>query len=191
MRLVQNFTKFKSESSDLSSFTLFINPKISVVWEVNNTNRFLSFFKFEERNPSLQNLQNGYRLTRYNHFTKGIENIESLKTSNLFLNYTLGNILTTFYANTSFLYIKNHDYLGSNSIITQDFSLNELMRLKNKEYYSLKTDGNVYMKPLALNLKILLGYNSQKYENIVNGSFRKINFTTFRYGAEISILWPV
>ena len=185
LQLVQNFTKFKSESSDLSSFTLFINPKISVVWEVNNTNRFLSFFRFEERNPNLQNLQNGYRLTRYNHFTKGIENIESLKTSTLFLNYTLGNILTTFYANTSFLYIKNHDYLGSNSIITQDFSLNELMRLKNKEYYSLKTDANVYMKPLALNLKILLGYNSQKYENIVNGSFRKINFTTFRYGAEI------
>lgn len=185
IRFVQNFTNLKTEDLMLDASPFFINPRITADWELNKTNRILSFFKYESRNPSLANVQNGYVLTQYNRFLKGLENIEPLKSSTFFLNYTLGTILSVFYANTSFMYIKNHDYLGSKSIITPDYSLNELIRLEDKEFVSFQTDSNIYLQSLASNLKIKLGYNKQNYENSVNGDLRNVDASTFNYGVEL------
>lgn len=185
IRFVQNFTNLKTEDLMLDASPFFINPRITADWELNKTNRILSFFKYESRNPSLANVQNGYVLTQYNRFSKGLENIEPLKSSTFFLNYTLGTILSVFYANTSFMYIKNHDYLGSKSIITPDYSLNELIRLEDKEFVSFQTDSNIYLQSLASNLKIKLGYNKQNYENSVNGDLRNVDASTFNYGVEL------
>lgn len=184
IRFVQNYTKLKTEDQALDASSFFINPKITAEWELNKTNRILSFFKYENRNPSLANVQNGYVLTQYNRFSKGLENIDPLKSSTFFLNYTLGNILSVFYANTSFMYIKNHEYLGSKSIIRQDYSLNELIRLKDKEFINLQIDANIYLQSLSSNLKIKLGYNKQNFENSVNGDLRKVNASIFNYGGE-------
>lgn len=185
IRFVQNFTNLKTEDLMLDASPFFINPRITADWELNKTNRILSFFKYESRNPSLANVQNGYVLTQYNRFSKGLENIEPLKSSTFFLNYTLGTILSVFYANTSFMYIKNHDYLGSKSIITPDYSLNELIRLEDKGFVSFQTDSNIYLQSLASNLKIKLGYNKQNYENSVNGDLRNVDASTFNYGVEL------
>lgn len=185
IRFIQNFTLLKTEYNELDSSPFFINPKITAEWEVDKNNRFLSFFKYEKNNPSLKNVQNGYVLTQYNRFSKGLENIEPLASSTFFLNYTLGNILSTFYANTSLMYMKNYDYLGSKSIITPDYTLNELMRLKDKEFFSIQTDSNIYLRWLSSNIKLKLGYNKQDFENNVNGDLRNVAVSTFQYGTEM------
>ncbi len=116
IRFVQNSTSLKTENQTLDSSPLFINPKITADWELNKTNRVSTFFKYESKNPSVGAVQDGYILSQYNTFSKGLENIEPLKSSTFFLNYTLGNILSVFYANTSFIFVKNYDYLGSKSV---------------------------------------------------------------------------
>lgn len=185
IRFTQNFTNLKTKDQTLDSSPFFVNPKITADWELNKTNRILSFFKYESRNPSFPNVQNGYVLTQYNRFSKGLENIEQLKSSTFFLNYTSGNILSVFYANTSFMYIKNYVYLGSKSIITQDYSLNEMIRLKDKEFINFQTDSNIYLRSMASNLKIKLGYNKQNFENSVNGDLRNVKASTYNYGGEV------
>lgn len=185
IRFAQNFINLKSENQTLDSSPFFINPKITAEWELNPTNRIHSFFKYESKTPSLANVQNGYVLTQYNRFSKGLEKIEPLNSSTFFLNYTLGNILSVFYANTSFMYIKNYDYLGSKSVITQDYSLNELIRLKDKDFINFQTDSNIFLSPIASNAKVKLGYNKQNFENRVNGDLQNVHALTFNYGAEL------
>lgn len=185
VRFAQNFTDLKNGDKTLDSSPFFINPKITADWQLNKNHRFLSFFKYEKKNPSMKEVQNGYLLTQYNRFSKGLENIEPLESSTFFLNYTLGNILSVFYANTSFIYVKNYDYLGSKSVITPDYSLNELIRLKDKEFINLQTDANIYLQSLSSNLKMKLGYNKQDFENNVNGDLRNVNASTLNYGGEL------
>ncbi|MCG2420500.1 carboxypeptidase-like regulatory domain-containing protein [Aequorivita sp. F47161] len=185
IRFAYNITTLDTEKIGLEISPLFINPKITADWQLNKTNRITSFFKYENKNPSLSNVQDGYVLNQYNRFSKGLQNIEPLKSSTFFLNYTLGTILSPFYANTSFIYVREYDYLGSNALITPNYSLNELTRLKNKEFLNLQTDSNIFLQSIASNTKIKLGYNKQNFENSVNGNFRNVNVTTFNYGAEL------
>ncbi len=185
IRFVQNFTDLTNEDNTLDSSPFFINPKITADWELNKNHRVISFFKYEKKNPSLKNVQNGYVLNQYNRFSKGLENIEPLESSTFFLNYTLGNILSTFYANTSFIYVRDFDYLGSKAVITPDYTLNELIRLKNKEFFSFQTEPNIYIGSISQNLKIKLGYNKQNFENSVNGDLRTVTASTFNYGLEV------
>lgn len=185
IRLVQNATSFKTEDQTLDSSPFFINPKITLNWKINENNRIASSFTYEEKNPSVRAVQNGYVLTQYNVFSKGLQNTKPLTSSTFFINYTLGNILSVFYANTSFIYVKSHDYLGSKSIITQNYTLNELILLKNKKFLNLQTDSNIYLQSLSSNLKFKLGYNTQNFENSVNGNFRSVSISTYNYGAEL------
>lgn len=185
IRVVQNFSNLKNENKTLESSPFFINPKITADWQLSKNHRLLSSFKYEQNNPNFKNVQNGYVLTQYNRFSKGLENIDPLKSSTLFLNYTLGNILSVFYASTSFIYMKNHNYLGSKAVITQDYTLNELIRLEDKEFLNFQTDSNIFIRSLSSNLKIKLGYNEQNFENIVNEDLRRVTASTFNYGGEI------
>lgn len=185
IRFVQNFINLKNEDSKQETSPFFINPKISLDWQINKHNRIFSFVRYGKHNLNYKNVQNGYVLTQYNQFLKGIENMGQLSSSTFFFNHTLGTILSTFYANTSFIYIKNHDYLGSKSVIAQNYTLNELIWLKDKEFYNFQTDSNIYFQSIASNLKIKLGYNLQNFENIVNGNLRDVTVSTFRYGGEI------
>lgn len=185
VHFAKHFNHLEAEDQNLDSSPFFINPKITVDWELNKTNRILSFFKYESKNPSLRSVQNGYVLIQYNRFSKGLENIEPLRSSTFYLNYTLGTILSVFYANTSFIYVKNYDYLGSKSVITPDYTLNELIRLKDKDFISFQTDSNIYLQWLASNIKLKLGYNKQNFQNSVNGNLRKVSSSTFNYGGEL------
>lgn len=185
IRFVQNFTDLTNEDNTLDSSPFFINPKITADWELNKNHRFISFFKYEKKNPSLKNVQNGYVLNQYNRFSKGLENIEPLESSTFFLNYTLGNILSTFYANTSFIYVRDFDYLGSKSVITPDYTLNKMIRLKDREFFSFQTEPNIYLGSISQNLKIKLGYNKQNFKNSVNGDLRNVTASTFNYGLEM------
>lgn len=185
VHFAQNFTSLKDKDTSLNSSPLLINPKLTIDWELNKTNRIISFFKYESNNPSLQNVQNGYVLAQYNKFSKGLLDIRPLKSSTFFLNYTLGTILSVFYANTSFIYVKNYEYLGSKSFFKPNYSLNELIHLKDKEFINFQTDSNIYLQSLASNVKIKVGYNKQNFENNVNGKLRKVNASIFNYGAEL------
>ena len=184
VHFAKHFNHLNNQNQGLDASPFYINPKITADWELNKSNRILSSLKFESKNPSLANVQDGYVLSQYNRFSRGLDNIEPLKSSTFFLNYTLGNILSFFYANTSFIYVKNHDYLGSRSIITPDYTLNELIRLEDRDLLSIQTDSNLYLQWLSSNLKLKLGYNEQNFENSVNGIFRNVNLSTFNYGGE-------
>ncbi len=185
INFTHNTTTLDTEDIGLKKSPLFINPKITADWELNNNNRITSFFKYENKMPSLSNVQDGFVLAQYNTFSKGLQNIDPLDTSTLFINYTQGNILSTFYANTSLIYVKNQDYLGFKSEFTPNYTLNELIRLKDREFINIQTDLNVFLKFLASNAKIKLGYNKQNFENIVNGNLRQVDASTYNYGGEL------
>ncbi|MBT0607251.1 carboxypeptidase-like regulatory domain-containing protein [Aequorivita echinoideorum] len=185
INFTQNITTLDSKNVILKKSPFFINPKITLDWELNKKNRITSFFKHENKMPSTESVQDGFVLTQYNTFSKGLQQIDPLDNSTFFVNYMLGTILSTFYANTSFIYIKNDEYLGLKSEFTRDYILNELTRLKDKEFANIQTELNIFIKSLASNAKVKIGYNEQRFENIVNGSLRQVDASTLNYGGEL------
>ncbi|HET8810671.1 MAG TPA: TonB-dependent receptor [Flavobacteriaceae bacterium] len=185
MGLRQYFNALGTPLNTHKKSPFFVNPRLNVEWKINADHRITTFYSYGSENPELQTLNENFVLRDFNSFTKGTNNLEPLNTSMFFFNYMLGTPISTFYANTSFIYQKNKEYFSSNSTITQSYQLNKLIRLKNRSFLNVQTELNYYLSKLAINSRIKLGYSQQKYSNKLNGVLRDLELSTYNYGAEI------
>ncbi len=171
-----------SESED----PFFINPSLGFDWKINNKNRIKSSYSINTTNAGIMDVYNNFLLTGFRSFQAGTGTFNQLEASSFILNYELGQWSDRFFANTFLIYSKNHDFFSTFSIIDPNYSLSEKILLKDREFISINSNIERYLRFIKSNLKLDLGYVQSNYKNIVNNSgVREINSRNYSYGLEL------
>jgi len=176
------------ENNDLSNnqSPFFINPSLGFDWEINDNNKIISSYSYNTTNARTIDVFSNFVLTGFRSFLKGTGNFNQLNASSLVFNYQLGNWNDRFFANTFILYSKNHDFFSTNSTINQNFTLAEKILIKDREFISINSKLDYYIKFISSNLKLELGYTKSEFKNIVNNSaLRQITSNNNSYGLEL------
>ena len=164
----------------------FINPAIGFDWKINDKSIIKTSYSYNTTNTNILDVYSDFVLTSYRSFSKGTGSFDQLKSSNLILNYQLGNWTSRFFINTFLLYGKNHDFYSTNTILNRNFFQVEKMLIKNREFLSLNSKLDYFFRLISSNIKFNLGYMRSQFKNIVNSSdLREVVSNTYNYGLEI------
>lgn len=181
----QIFNKLKITDSIQNNNLFYVDPGLGFQWRINDKNRITSQYKYSTSNTSVEDVYPGFVLSNFRNFTAGTGSFEHLNASSFVLNHTLGNWSDKFFATTSFNYVKNHDFFTTNNLVTPSFSQSRNIIIKDRELMNFNTSVDRYLKAISSNLKINVGFTRSNYKNIVNEELRNVNYSNFRYGAEI------
>lgn len=164
----------------------FVIPKIGLDWKINDKNKVLTSYSYTTTNSKVTDVYSGFVQTGFRSFSKGLEAFKQLNSSNAMLNYTYGNWGDRFFANTFIIYSKNNDFYSTNSFIAQNYSQSEKIIIKDRDFLSISSNFDYYLKPIKSNLKIILGGSKTNFKNIVNNSnLREVKNLNADYGCEI------
>lgn len=164
----------------------FANPKIGISWEINQKNRISTSFSLNKTNTKVLNIYNNYINTGFRSFLKGTGSLNLLNASLATLNHTYGNWGDKFFANTYIIYSKNHEYISTNSIVSQNYSQSENIIIKDKNFLLFSSNIDKYFKPILTNIKLTIGGTKSNFQNIVNNSdLRTVINSSFNYGFEL------
>ena len=182
----QLFTYLNNNLGKQSQKPFYITPKLGIEWRINDKNKITSSYSYNIKNTDVLDVYNKFALTGYRSFSKGLGTYELLESSNFTLTHDFGNWGERFFANTFFLYTKNHDFISTNSFIQQNFVQSQKILIHDRSFLSLNSTINYYSKIISSTLKLDLGYSQSEFKNIINNSgLRKVKFTSYRYGAEL------
>ncbi len=182
----QLFNQLKFDDFSKNQTPFFINPTIGLDWEMNENNRIKSSYSLNTTNAKTLEVYNGYTLTGFNSFSKGIGDFNQLNASSLLFGYHLGNITDRFFANAFLFYNENFDFFSRNTLINQNYSISEKIKIHNQKMISITTKLNYYLKNVSSNLKLNLGYSKSNYKNIINDSdLREVTSNNYNYGLEL------
>jgi len=182
----QLYNRFKNGTNTKKETPFFINSSIGFDWKINETNKIMSSYSYNFRNAGILDVYDNFVLTGFRSFNKGTGNFNQLNSSNFVFNYQLGNWSERFFANTFFIYNKNHDFFSTNAIITQNYAQTQKILIEDNAFLSLNTDINYYFNFISSNLKLELGYSENNFKNIINNSnLREIKSKTYNYGFEM------
>ncbi len=181
----QLFNKLhQNKNSKQQSF--YVNPRINLDWEINKINNIYLSYSINTSNTKIIDIYNGYVLTNFRNFSKGINSFNQLTSSNIRFKYQFGNWSDKFFANTSIIYNKNFDFYSRNSIVKQNYSQSERIVVRGKESLIFFIDINRYFKIISSNLKIDFIYSKSNYKNQINNSdLREIKSTNYNIGFEL------
>lgn len=117
---------------------------------------------------------------------KGLGNFQQLNASILTGNYTYGSWSDNFFAFLSIIYLKNHDFVSTNSFISSTYSLSEKIRIKDRQMLLFNAQTDFFIAPVSSNLKLTSSYNKTNFKNVVNHSdLREVVNTSLNYGVEL------
>jgi hypothetical protein len=164
----------------------FINPKIGLNWKINDKNKLLATYSFNTSNAGVLDVYSGFVQTGFSSFSKGIDEFSQINSSSAFLNYTYGSWGDKFFANTFIMYTKNKEYFSEYATITQNYSLEEKILIKNRQFLNITSNIEHFIKPIKSNLKLKLSASETRYNNMVNNSnLREIRNFGLDYGFEL------
>ena len=165
---------------------LFVNPKLGFQWEIDSKNKINASYSFNKSNATVLDVFPNYVLTGFRSFSKGTGNFNQLAESSAFFNYQLGSWSDSFFANIFLLYSKNHDFFSTNTNIEQNYSQSQKILIKDREYLSLNSNIDRYLKFVSSNIKFTFGYSKSNYKNSVNSSdLREIKSNNYNYAIEL------
>lgn len=161
-------------------------PSIGISWQLNKENRLLATYKYNAKNLPFAELYNGFLLTDYRSFKRGLGKFQQLKGSFFLASYILGDWNDSFMINTSMIYNRDHDYVAGNSLIESNFTQYTPIILADRDFVSLNFTGDKFIELLSSNLKMVGSISKNAYQNMVNGSnLRSISANTYTYGGEL------
>ncbi|WP_282115755.1 carboxypeptidase-like regulatory domain-containing protein [Cellulophaga baltica] len=179
-------TSFKSFNVTEDQKSFYINPSIGFKWKINAKNKLVGSYSYNTTNAEILDVYDGYVLTGYKFFQKGTTDFNQLDNSSIVLNYELGNWSDRFFANAFITYNKNFDFFSANTFLSQNYTLSEKIKIKDREFFSGNTKVDYYFKAISSNLKLDLGVSKSNYKNSVNSTdLREVNVSTFNYGLEL------
>ena len=182
----QFFNQLENFGTTTHQNPFFVVPKIGFDWKINEHNKILTSYSYATTNSKVLDVYSGFVQTGFRSFSKGLEEFNQINSSSVILNYTNGNWGDKFFANTFIIYSKNNDFYSTNSIIAQNYSQSEKIIIKDREFVSLSSNIDYYLKPMKSNLKFTLGGSKTNFKNVVNNSnLREVKNLSADYGFEI------
>jgi len=175
-----------NQESEISQQLIFVNPKLSFDWQMQEKQKIRASYGLNTSNAKISDVYNGYIQTTYRTLSKGLGNFQQLNASVMTANYTYGSWSDNFFAFLSMIYMKNHDFLSTNSFISSSYSLSEKIRIKDREMLLFNAQTDFFITPLSSNLKLTSSYNKTNFKNVVNDSdLREVVNTSLNYGVEL------
>lgn len=182
----QLFNSLEYEGFSETEDPFFINPSLGLDWKINSKNRIRTTYSHNTTNVGILDVYNNFILTGYRSFQAGSGSFNQLEASTFLLNYELGEWSDRIFANTVLIYTRNHDFFSTISSIEPNYSLSEKVLFKDREYLSLNSNIERYLKLIGSNLKLDIGYTKSNYKNIVNESeLRDIKTWNYSYGGDL------
>ena len=182
----QLFNRLENNNIGSTQNPFFINPSLGFDWKINDKNKITSSYSYNTTNARVQDVFSDFVLTGFRSFAKGTGDFNQLDASVLVFNYQLGNWSDRFFANTFILYNKNHDFFSTNTAIEQNFTQAEKILIKDREFISINSKLDYYLKLISSNLKLDLGYTKSEFKNIVNNTnLRLVSSNNYNYGLEL------
>jgi hypothetical protein len=182
----QLFNQLENFNVKSNQNPFFIMPNIGLDWKINDKNKILTSYSYNTTNASVLDVNSGFVQTGFRSFSKGLEEFNQLNSSSAILNYSYGSWGDKFFANTFILYSKSNDFFSTNSFIAQNYSQSEKIIIKDREFFSISSSIDRYIKPIKSNLKINLGATKTNFKNIVNNSnLREVKNFNADYGFEL------
>lgn len=170
-------------SSDAQLYTI---PTLGLNWSINKKNKLSLLYKHNTQNFTLSDIYDGFILTSFRNFSKGVGVFGQLDGDFFLANYTYGNWSDEFLMNASFLYQNDDDYRSSKTEIRPNFSLSESFILNDKQFYSMSLNLDRYINAFSSNIKLNTSISETNFQNIVNQSdLRNIETLSYTYGAEM------
>lgn len=181
----QLFNTIEQNNQPTAQQPFFVNPSLGLDWTINKSNKIQTSYAQNRTNADIINLYDNFVLTGFRNFSSGLGDLSQLDADALFLNYQLGNWSDRFFANTTFVYTKNHDFFSTNTLINQNFTQSEAIVIKDRELFNASTSLDFFLKKLESNIKVKLGYTQSEFKNIVNNAqLREVNSINYNYGME-------
>ena len=182
----QLYNRLETENSIKDASPFFINPSVGLDWKLNDKNKIMSSFGYNIKNAGILDVYENFVLTGFRSFNKGTGDFNQLNASNFLVNYQFGNWSDRFFANTFFIFNKNHDFFSTNSIITQNYVQSEKILIQDSDFLSVQSNFDYYFNVISSNLKINVGYSKNNFKNSINNSdFREITSNSTQYGFEL------
>ncbi|GAA0760470.1 carboxypeptidase-like regulatory domain-containing protein [Psychroflexus lacisalsi] len=182
----QLFNRLEIANTSESESPFFINPILSLDWKINDKNKLRSAYSYNRTNAKILDVYSNFVLTGFRPFNRGTGEFNQLDATSLTFNYELGNWSSRFFANTFVLYSQNHDFFSTNTFIDQNFTQSSKILIQDREFISINTKVDYYLKFISSNIKLDLSYSQSEFKNIVNDSdLRQVESTTIGYGLEL------
>lgn len=181
----QLFTSLDFPDNVTNQNPLYIYPKLSLDWEIDDKNKITTSYFYNKTNTKIAEMYNGYILNGIRSFNKGTSRIDQLKASQVLLNYTLGDWSDRLFFNTLLIYGRNHNFLSTNSTIRQNYVLSERILVKDRAFLNLTSNLDYYIKHFRINAKLNLGYQESSYKNVVNTLLQEVRSRSYNYGLEL------
>ena len=170
-----------SESSNEWS----INPSFGIDYDLNDKHKFKTSYTWNANTSPVGYLNADYILTAYNNLNLGLSAPAVFNKSSLFFSYNYGRWTDKLMFNTYLFYNKDADYISSNNLITQDYSVGQYLTFKDRETFTLNGSLDYYLKFISSNLKFKGGMFQSSYANQINNSAqRNIRTSNYNYGLE-------
>jgi hypothetical protein len=182
----QLFNALENFKVKFSQNPFYVVPKIGLDWKISEKNKMTSSYSLNTTNTGVLDVYSGFVQTGFRSFSKGLEEFNQLNASSAVLNYTYGNWGDKFFANSFILYSKNNDFFSSNSVIAQNFSQSEKIIVNDREFLSVSSELDYYVKKVKNNFKVSFGLSKINFKNIVNNSeLREVKNINVDYGFEL------
>ncbi|WP_271782461.1 carboxypeptidase-like regulatory domain-containing protein [Aquimarina algiphila] len=182
----QLFNMLDETNQKVEESPVLVNSKLSFDWEINKRNRAFTYIENSNSNANISDLYSNYISTGYRNFSRGTGKFNQLNSIRIFAGYNLGNFGDRFIANISLSYIKDKDFLSTNSIITQNVIQTTKLIIPDREFYRINAGLDRYLRFIRNNIKIKFSYSQAEFKNIVNSTdLRSVENQNYKYGFEI------
>lgn len=181
----QLFNSLNQDNQTVTERPFFVNPSVGIDWKVDKDNRIRTTYGQNRTNATVLNVYDDFVLTGFRNFASGTGTFNQLDATMFMVSHQLGNWSDRFFANTTLMYSKNHDFFSTNTLVNQNFSQEEALVIKDRESFAANTSVDFFLKKLESNLKLNLGFTQSEFKNVVNNSdLRQVISTNYNYGFE-------
>ncbi|WP_075341796.1 TonB-dependent receptor [Tenacibaculum agarivorans] len=180
------YNRFNTENNSNEEVPIFFNPEFEFKWNIGEKNELTMGASINRTNANVLDVYNNYVLTGYQNFNRGTGTFNQTNASSFNLNHQFGDWGGKFFANTIIFYNKYHDFFSTNTQLTQNYTQSSKILIEDKSLLGISSNLNRFVNSLSSNIKLVLGYSSSNYKNIINDSnLREVKTDNYSYGVEM------
>lgn len=183
------FNKLNNTTENSKSY-FYINTDLGFKWQISYNQKIISLFQYSKSNLETFDLLPNYFFTGMRSFEKGLENQQLLANKSASFIYSYGNWSDKFFANFVMNLTNYDDYIVSQNIINQEYSLNSKIIMNNKRDFATKLNIDFYISTIKSNLKLSSRYfYSNYYSSANNLNLIKIQVNNYNLGFDLRSVW--
>ena len=186
---VSNVFENRTEDKKNTDF-FYLIPNLNISWAVHNKGKLNVSAFLSRNNTIITDMLPNYFSDTPRSLIRGLNNFDYLKSSGATLKYTYGNWSDRLFINLYGSLTKYNDYLSYNYRINQQYTISDVLFLKNRNDYLFSSDLNYYLKIIHSNFKVIyIASNSEYQDQIDNGNFRNVLSSYNRIGFQFKSAW--